>query len=62
MARAPDHHFLLLENDKVRVLNTRVKPGERTPVHGHEWPAALYVLGWSDFVRYDPHGNVLLES
>ncbi len=28
-------------------------------MHGHEWAAALYVLSWSDFVRYDPDGNVL---
>jgi quercetin dioxygenase-like cupin family protein len=62
MAKAPRHHELLLENDAVRVLDTRVRPGERTPVHAHEWPAALYVLSWSDFVRRDPEGNVLLDS
>jgi hypothetical protein len=62
MAKAPRHHEVLLENDKVRVLDTRVSPGDRTPVHAHEWPAALYVLSWSDFVRYDPEGNVLLDS
>jgi hypothetical protein len=62
MVKAPDHHFLLLENGRVRVLDTKVMPGERTPVHAHEWPAALYVLSWSDFVRYDAAGNVLLDS
>jgi mannose-6-phosphate isomerase-like protein (cupin superfamily) len=62
MAKAPDHHRVLLENDKVRVLDTKVAPGERTPVHAHEWPAALYVLSWSDFVRYDPDENVLVDS
>jgi hypothetical protein len=62
MAKAPDHHAVLLDNSKVRVLDTRVEPGQRTPVHAHEWPAALYVLSWSDFVRYDPDGNVLLDS
>jgi hypothetical protein len=62
MSKAPDHHFLLLENASVRVLDTKVRPGERTPVHGHEWPAALYVLSWSDFVRFDAQGNVLLDS
>jgi hypothetical protein len=46
----------------VRVLDTNLRPGERTPVHAHEWPAALYVLSWSDFVRYDVAGNVLLDS
>lgn len=62
MAKAPDHHRVLVENDAVRVLDTKVAPGERTPVHAHEWPAALYVLSWSDFVRYDPEGNVLVDS
>jgi hypothetical protein len=36
MAKAPGHHEVLLENDKVRVLDTRVSPGDRTPVHAHE--------------------------
>ena len=62
MAKAPEHHFALLDNGRVRVLDTKVEPGQRTPVHAHEWPAALYVLNWSDFVRYDPEGNVLLDS
>jgi hypothetical protein len=62
MAVAPDHHSILLENDQVRVLDTRLGPGHRTPVHSHQWPAALYVLSWSDFVRYDPDGRVLVDS
>lgn len=62
MRAAADNHVLLLENEHVRILDTRVRPGEQTPVHAHEWPAALYVMSWSDFVRYDPAGNVLLDS
>lgn len=62
MSAAPDHHEVLFENDRVRVLDTRLGPGERTPVHTHQWPAALYVLSWSDFVRYDPDGKVLVDS
>jgi quercetin dioxygenase-like cupin family protein len=59
---AAANHPLLMENHKVRVLDTRVAPGQRTPVHAHEWGAALYVLSWSDFVRYDAVGHVLLDS
>jgi len=62
LLKAPDHHAPLIENNAVRVLDTKVRPGERTPVHAHEWPAALYVLSWSDFVRYDPNGAVLVDS
>ena len=62
MSAAPEHHDVLMENDRVRVLDTRLGPGERTPVHTHQWPAVLYILGWSDFIRYDPEGNVLVDS
>ena len=59
---APDHHTLLFENDRVRVLDTRISAGDQTPVHIHLWPAALYAISWSDFVRYDDPGSVLLDS
>jgi len=62
MAAASDHHTLLLENDRVRVLDSVVKPGESTPVHTHEWPSVLYVVGFSDFVRRDDQGRVLFDS
>ena len=62
MSAAPDHHSILLENDRVRVLDTRLGPGERTPLHAHPWPAALYVLAWSDFVRRDESGEIVLDS
>ena len=62
LLKAADHHALLLENHAVRVLDTKVRPGERTAIHAHEWPATLYVLSWSDFVRYDPDGKVLVDS
>lgn len=62
MTAAPDHHSVLFENDLVRILDTNLRPGEQTPVHAHEWPAALYVLSWSDIVRRDEHGEVLLDT
>ena len=33
-----------------------------TPVHTHCWPAAYYVLSWSDFVRRDDKGAVQLDT
>lgn len=62
MRAAPDHHTVLLENERMRVLDTRLEPGDRTPIHAHPWPATLYVLSWSDFVRHDPEGKVLVDS
>jgi hypothetical protein len=46
----------------VRVLETRIAAGERTPVHTHRWPAVHYVVSWSDFVRRDADGAVLLDT
>jgi hypothetical protein len=62
MIAAPNHHEILFENERVRILDTRLPSGQRTPVHAHEWPAALYVLSWSDFVRRGEDGAVLVDS
>lgn len=62
LVAAPDQHRLLLETDRVRVLDTRIGPGERTPVHTHQWPAVHYVMSWSPFVRRDAEGRVLVDT
>ncbi len=62
MSAAPDHHTLLLENDRVRVLDSLVRSGEQTPVHTHRWPAVLQIVGVSDFTRHDIDGNVIFDS
>jgi quercetin dioxygenase-like cupin family protein len=59
---APKHHALLFENEAVRVLDTRIAPGETVPLHTHRWPSALYILTWSDFVRRDREGKVIVDS
>ena len=62
LTAAPAHHTLLLENDRVRVVYTRIPAGDLVPVHTHRWPSIAYLLGWSDFIRRDQHGKVLLDS
>jgi quercetin dioxygenase-like cupin family protein len=59
---APKHHALLFENEAVRVLDTRIAPGETVPLHTHRWPSALYILSWSNFVRRDGEGKVIVDS
>lgn len=59
---APEHHRLLLENDKVRVVETLIPVGERTAIHTHQWEGVLHVKSWSDFVRRDDHDNVLVDT
>jgi hypothetical protein len=62
LSAAPQHHTLLLENDQVRVLETRIPAGDLVPVHTHRWPSVLYVFSWSDFIRRDATGTVLVDS
>jgi hypothetical protein len=57
----PGHHKLLFENERVRVLDTLILPGDITELHTHCFPAALYIISWSDFIRYDEKGNILLD-
>jgi hypothetical protein len=40
---APKHHKVLFENDRVRVLEVTLEPGDEEPVHHHRWPS-VFVL------------------
>jgi len=62
LVAAPAYHQRLLENDQVRVIHTLIPRGATVPVHTHRWPGVAYLLSWSDFVRRDQDGNVLLDS
>lgn len=62
LAAAPEHHKLLLENDFVRVIDTLIPPGQVTNIHTHKWPASLYIISWSNFIRYDTEGNVVVDT
>jgi hypothetical protein len=59
---APNNHMVLFENESVRVLQTRILPGQKVPVHTHRCPSVLFILAWSDFVRRDHLGNVLWDT
>ena len=59
---APQNHKVVLENERVRVLEVTVQPGEREPVHGHKWPSVMYVMA-EDLIRdYDSEGKLLYDS
>jgi len=62
LTAAPDFHKLVFENDSVRVLDTRIGPGETVPVHTHRWPSVLYALSVGHFVRRDDEGRVLTDT
>lgn len=59
---APAHHTVLLENDRVRVLDATVEPGDTVPLHAHRWPGVQYFLSVSSFVRRDAAGEVVVDS
>jgi hypothetical protein len=59
---APQYHRLVLENDRVRVLDTRIPAGDTVPLHTHRWPAIYYTIAAGDFVRRDGEGKVLFDS
>ena len=59
---APKHHTLIFENERMRMLDTRIPPGDTVPVHTHRWPAVYYTVQFSHFIRRDGEGNLLFDS
>ncbi len=62
LVAAAQHHRLLLENGRVRVIETVIPPGERTSDHTHRWPSVQYICSWSDFLRRDGDGHVTFDA
>jgi hypothetical protein len=59
---AAGHHTLLMENERVRVVRTRILPGHVVPVHTHRWPGVLFITAWSDLIRRNPQGDIMLDT
>ena len=59
---APANHQLLLENERVRVLQRLVPVAAITPVHTHRWASVEYVLSGTNFVRRDGEGSVVFDT
>lgn len=59
---APENHKILMENDKVRVLEVTLAPGETEEVHHHQWPSVLYIMEADYFIDYDSDGNIIMDS
>ena len=38
---APANHIVLFENERLRVLEVILHPGEEEPVHHHRWPSVF---------------------
>jgi hypothetical protein len=59
---APDHHRLVFENERIRVVETVIRSGDTAPLHTHLLPHVLMVSSGSQFVRRDPTGAVLVDT
>ena len=59
---APRHHSLVFENDRVRVLDTRIPKGDTVPVHTHKWPAVYYTIEPGEFIRRDRDGKLIFDT
>ncbi len=56
MKVSPQFYKVLLENDRVRVLEYRLKPGEKEPMHEH--PAGIvYMLSGAKLKVTGPDGK-----
>lgn len=58
---APKNHKVLLENDRVRVLDVTVQPGEREQVHAHCLPSVIYLMHEGAYRDYDSNGRLIEE-
>jgi quercetin dioxygenase-like cupin family protein len=52
---SPETHRVLLENDQVRVLGVRVKPGEKVAMHSHPANVVYYLSDGK--IRLSSHGG-----
>ena len=59
---APQNHKVVLENERVRVLEVIVRPGEKEPLHMHRWPSVMHVIEEDDIRDYDADGKLLYDS
>jgi mannose-6-phosphate isomerase-like protein (cupin superfamily) len=62
VAAAPKNHKVIFENDDVRVLETTIAAGEKTPLHTHLAPTVMYVLSGSHFIRRDEAGATMVDT
>jgi hypothetical protein len=62
LAADPTHHRLLFESEAVRVVETVIPPGETTRLHTHRWPGTIHLQSWSEILRRDASGTILMDS
>jgi quercetin dioxygenase-like cupin family protein len=61
LAAAPGSHRVLLDNDRVRVLEVVIEPGAREPEHTHRAPSVM-VVDEPARIRYYAGDTLRFES
>jgi hypothetical protein len=59
--QSPQYYKVLLENDQVRVVEYRLKPGEKEPMHTH-MTGVLYIFGDAKMKTTFPDGRTAESS
>lgn len=62
LAAAPLSHHILFENERFRILEDRVAPGETVPLHTHDWDCIMIILQGSRFYVQKAAGPVVEEE
>jgi beta-alanine degradation protein BauB len=57
MKSAAGAYRLLMENERVRVLDIRLKPGQKAPMHNHPGDHVVYVMNNAKFRLTFPDGT-----
>ncbi len=57
MVAAKGPYQLLLENEAVRVLEIRLKPGQKAPMHNHPYPHVVYARTDARLKLTSPNGT-----
>ena len=58
VSAAPKNHKVLYEDDKIRILEVTVEPGEKENMHYHRWPSVLIVDSPEKKKEYTSDGKV----
>ncbi len=58
----PAHHRVVFENDHIRVLETIIEVGDKTPLHTHLAKHVMVASSGSHFIRRDATGAVAFDT
>ena len=59
---APENHKILLENDKVRIFEIKILPGDTENLHHHRYPGVLYIQHAASFISYNEDENIIFDT